>query len=368
MISMRQTGVMSLCLLVMVIGACSSPSPRIARVPEPVKPVDLASIPNPTPRHEPESRYGNPASYEVFGRRYYTRQANHGFVEQGVASWYGPNFHGKRTSSGEPYDMYKMTAAHKSIRLPAYVEVTNLKNGRRIIVRVNDRGPFHDNRIIDLSYVAAAKLDLVRQGTGLVEIRVIDPSNPLAHRQDTRQQPVRHQARHQSREGQATRAPVSARVAAAAPSVPVTTPSQPQLEVETSAANSAPVDTQYAAPAQLPSASAQAHMPDQIQVAQNVPTPPPTAAASTAVSARDLPGDKQMFLQLGAFSDQQNAHRLQQRVQGIVNRQIAVISEEHNGRALYKVRIGPVPNVEVADNIVSRLNTAGLYDHRVVFQ
>ena len=101
---------------------------------------------------EPKSRYGNPESYVVFGKRYYVKDSSKGYVETGIASWYGTKFHGRRTSSGETYDMYAMTAAHKTLPLPTYVEVTNLNNGRSIIVKVNDRGRFHEIRIIDLSY------------------------------------------------------------------------------------------------------------------------------------------------------------------------------------------------------------------------
>lgn len=140
--------------------------------------VDINSVPNAVPKYEPRSRYGNMSSYKVFGKRYHTMENAEGFVERGIASWYGNKFHGKRTSSGEPYDMYAMTAAHKKLPLPTYVEVTNLENNRQIIVKVNDRGPFHKNRIIDLSYVAAAKLGIDRKGTGLVEIRAINPSKP----------------------------------------------------------------------------------------------------------------------------------------------------------------------------------------------
>ena len=131
--------------------------------------------PGPVPKVEPRSRYGNPSSYVVFGKRYYTFPESDGYVERGIASWYGKKFHGRRTSSGEPYNMYAMTAAHTQLPLPTYVQVTNLKNGKQIIVRVNDRGPFHQNRIIDLSYTAAVKLDIVREGTGLVEVRALDP-------------------------------------------------------------------------------------------------------------------------------------------------------------------------------------------------
>jgi rare lipoprotein A len=101
-----------------------------------------------------------------------------GYVERGVASWYGPTFHGLNTSSGEPYDMYGMTAAHKTLPLPTYARVTNLRNGRSCVVRINDRGPFVANRLIDLSYTAAAKLDMIREGTTLVEVRALEPGQP----------------------------------------------------------------------------------------------------------------------------------------------------------------------------------------------
>jgi rare lipoprotein A len=144
-----------------------APSPEILAPP-------LLLPPDVVPRTEPRSRYGNPASYEVFGRRYFVLADASGFRERGTASWYGPGFHGERTSSGEPYDMYGMTAAHKTLPLPAYVRVENLGNGRAVVVRVNDRGPFVGDRIIDLSYSAAARLDMLRNGTAPVEITVVN--------------------------------------------------------------------------------------------------------------------------------------------------------------------------------------------------
>jgi len=140
--------------------------------------VDVSHIPDARPRNEPPSKYGNPSSYVVNGKRYYVKTSSKGYVEQGIASWYGTKFHGRRTSSGEPYNMYAMTAAHKTLPLPTYVKVTNLKNGRSVVVKVNDRGPFHQNRLIDLSYAAAEKLNIVGNGTGFVEVRAIDPSAP----------------------------------------------------------------------------------------------------------------------------------------------------------------------------------------------
>ncbi len=144
----------------------------------PVGPVNLALIKEPTPRQEAPSRFGNPQTYAVNGRQYQVLASAKGYREKGIASWYGSKFHGRRTSSGEDYDMYAYSAAHRNLPLPTYVRVTNLVNNRSVIVKVNDRGPFHDNRIIDLSYVAALKLDMVASGTALVEIQTLDPLSP----------------------------------------------------------------------------------------------------------------------------------------------------------------------------------------------
>lgn len=120
--------------------------------------------------------YKKPSSYIVHGKQYHVLDSADGFVERGVASWYGRKFHGRKTSSGDTYDMFAMTAAHKSLPLPTKVRVTNLSNGKSIIVKVNDRGPFIGDRIIDLSYAAAKKLDLIAHGTSLVEVRAITPN------------------------------------------------------------------------------------------------------------------------------------------------------------------------------------------------
>jgi rare lipoprotein A len=124
---------------------------------------------------EPVSKYGNMDSYSVFGKKYYTMHTSKGYNQIGEASWYGENFHGKLTSSREKYNMYEMSAAHKTLPLPSYAEVTNLKNNKTIIVRVNDRGPFHGNRIIDLSYQAAKKLDMVNDGVARVKVKAVPP-------------------------------------------------------------------------------------------------------------------------------------------------------------------------------------------------
>jgi rare lipoprotein A len=140
----------------------------------------VLAIPDAVPRAEPRGTRGNPAFYEVFGKRYYVMASSEGWVERGTASWYGPGFHAASTSLGERYDMYAMTAAHKTLPIPCYAEVTNLHNGRKVVVRINDRGPFVGDRIIDLSYTAAAKLDMLLAGTAPVEIRVLAPGRNTA--------------------------------------------------------------------------------------------------------------------------------------------------------------------------------------------
>ena len=134
------------------------------------------------PRPEPKSKYGNGPEYEVFGKRYTVMDSSLGYRERGVASWYGKKFHGNLTSNRETYDMYQMTAAHKTLPLPTYVEVRNLRNNKSVVVRVNDRGPFVHNRVIDLSYSAALKLDMVQDGTSLVEVTAISFDEPAGDR------------------------------------------------------------------------------------------------------------------------------------------------------------------------------------------
>ena len=302
-------------------GAASreAPAPPAVAVPAPplpAPPTDASSVPDAVPRIEPRSRSGNPPFYEVFGKRYYVLSSNIGYVERGVASWYGPGFHKVRTSTGEPYDMYAMSAAHKSLPLPAYVRVTNLQNGRSVVVRVNDRGPFVGNRIIDLSYSAAAKLDMVRNGTAFVEVRSIDPS--------------------------------------AMPAIPPTltastTPAAPAIAA--SPTTQAPAATATTTPTievvPVPTAPAQSS--------------PPPVAASAPVQAPVKIGAP-LFVQAGAFSDPANAQRLAQRLQGGAYGKVFVRDDQIAGRRMYRVRIGPVPNVADFDRIVAALERDGVHD------
>jgi rare lipoprotein A len=169
-------------LLALILAACATtrlpPQPPPGPVPVPPPPAEIARIPDAVPRAEPRSLHGNPPFYDALGRRYFVLPTADGYDERGVASWYGPSFHGGNTSSGEAYNMYGMTAAHKTLPLPTYARVTNLANGKSVVVRINDRGPFVANRIIDLSYTAAAKLDMLREGTAWVEVRALTPGAP----------------------------------------------------------------------------------------------------------------------------------------------------------------------------------------------
>ncbi len=257
------------------LSACFAPLPRTVpppRVPAPVPlpPVPVETVPDAVPRVEPRSHNGNPPFYDVFGKRYYVLALGAGYVERGVASWYGPGFHAERTSTGEPYDMYGMTAAHKTLPLPAYVRVTNLQNGRSIVVRVNDRGPFVGNRIIDLSYTAAAKLDMLRNGTAMVEVRDIEPGLAAA------------------------------------------------------------------------------------------PTPMAATLAPATSSTITPPSAPALFVQAGAFADAHNAERLAAKLRGNGFGEVRVNGAEVTGRHLYRVRIGPVPDVAEFDRIVAALEHAGV--------
>ena len=296
-------------LSVATIVACSSNPYTIKKDSAPKKPTRVDRTEKVIPKVEPRSKYGNPKSYVVFGKRYYTLPSSKGYVEQGIASWYGTKFHGRRTSSGETYDMYAMTAAHKTLPLPTYARVTNKKNGRSIIVRINDRGPFHDNRIIDLSYAAATKLGIVTLGTGLVEVRAIDPRASQAASRAAQSQQKSSQAKAKLPEDVVD-------VASPAASVEI-------IEPET------------------------------------------TTPASSVTSTESEVG---IFIQIGAFRSKENAYKLRNQYQAYQLGKLEVDEETLEGAAIYKVRIGPLSTVEQADATVAKLNDLGHKEYKLVFQ
>ena len=219
------------------------------------------------------SKRGNPSSYVVFGKRYYVLNSSEGFVQRGIASWYGTKFHGRDTSSGEVYNMYAMTAAHKTLPIPVYVHVKNLDNGRSAVVKVNDRGPFISGRIIDLSYAAAKKLGVDGPGTANVEISVLSAGE----------------------------------------------------DKPTSVVRSIPLDT-------------------------------------------DLEQDLPLFIQMGSFSNQLNANNLVQNLVAADETAARIFELETDGGLFYRVRVGPLFDIDEANAILTRLRGKGFQTAHIVVQ
>lgn len=175
-------------LVTLLLLGCSSQPPHSSTttaLPPRYALIDIATIPNPVPRFEPLSPYGNPDEYQVFGQIYHPMHTLQDYTESGIASWYGVDFDGRLTSNREVYHMMDMTAAHRTLPIPCYVRVTNLNNQRWVIVRINDRGPFRKDRVIDLSYTAAKKLGMVKKGTAPVLIESVIPGQDSAPEGDT---------------------------------------------------------------------------------------------------------------------------------------------------------------------------------------
>jgi rare lipoprotein A len=272
--------------------------------------VDETRIPNAVPKAEPRAKYGNYKSYVVFGKRYYTLKSSQNYDEVGTASWYGTMFHDRKTSSGEMYSMLGMTAAHKTLPLPTYVEVTNLKNNRRIIVKVNDRGPFATNRIIDLSYVGAKKLGMLGHGTAQVRVRALDPGTFNTHAifaQSRPSKPFHENASFQENESFSEKAFFST--------------SKPSSRI--------------AYPKHL---AANKHFTANKRL---------SLLKNTSAS---------VFLQVGAFHDKSRALRLQQRLSAFSSAPVNVIS---NG-SLYKVKMGPFRDNAALNTITQHLKGMGI--------
>ena len=220
-----------------------------------------------------KSKLGNPSSYVVHGKRYYVLDSSDGFVQRGIASWYGTKFHGRKTSSGEIYNMHGMTAAHKTLPLPVYVHVKNLDNGRSTVVRVNDRGPFIHGRIIDLSYAAARKLGVSGPGTANVKISVV-------------------------KQGQSQ----------------------------------------------------------------------PTSVVRTIPLIEDLEKDIPLYIQMGSFSSEDNASNLMQDLHDSNESSARISKLQTTGGLFYRVRVGPLFDIDEANAIVKRLRGKGFQTARIVVQ
>jgi rare lipoprotein A len=254
----------------------------------PDHPVDVSNVHDAVPTDVTPSKSGNPSNYTVLGQSYTLLPACKGYHDRGIASWYGMQFNGGRTSDGETYDMYAMTAANKVVPIPCYARVTNLKNGKSVIVKINDRGPFVANRLIDLSYAAASKLGMLGSGTALVEVQAVGPGD--------------------------------------LPPPAVTAPA----------------------------------------AVTAVPGLPASALATPAVPPPPAIGNPQIYLQVGAYAARANAdNTVTKLTAGGVSRAFVEPAGE-GARTLYKVRIGPLADVDAVDKLTASLAQLGFKDVQIV--
>ena len=284
------------------------------------------------PKNEPLHRYAN-RPYIALGKTYTPMTVVGNFKERGIASWYGKKFNGERTSSGEIYDMYAMTAAHPTLPLPSYARVTNLANHKSVIVRVNDRGPFMKDRIIDLSYTAAYKLGIIGDGSSEVEVESINPNVIVKtiEASTVQSQPLENGP------------PAPAVAAAAVPATPTVAPAAAATPAvapsAASAVNAAPVVASAAATTSVASAAA---IPAAVPATAKAPNTPPAAKASLATS------DTAVYLQLGAFSSQAGAEayldKMHSKLGDTGKMQLKLTSKD----GLVRVHIGPYANLSEA--------------------
>lgn len=305
---------------------------------------DVAAIPEPEVKDEPRSRFGN-RSYSVLGKTYRVLESGEGYLEEGMASFYGKKFHGRRTSNQEVYDMNAFSAAHRSLPLPSYVRVTNLDNGKSVVVRVNDRGPFHSGRIIDLSYAAAVKLDFIRKGTTRVEVRALLPDDPDNQRTLSRRERARRE-----RAAQNASPPAADTVVAVAPAAP-TSPADPALRADEFDRWMRERGVRVASGRPGPANASSTQMPASAS--------PQAAPAQTAVAEGGV------SLQVAAFSAQDNAERAQQRLRDAGLPAVRIDAGEADGKPVWRLRIGPVAADRVAE-LSARCADLGFETVRVV--
>lgn len=312
---------------------------------------DVACIPEPVVREEPRSAVGNRSPYVVLGKEYRVMERVDEYVEQGTASYYGAKFHGRLTSNREVYDMYQFTAAHKTLPLPSFARVTNLDNGESVIVRVNDRGPFHDGRVIDLSYAAAVRLGITQRGTGRVEVRGLAPGSDNLLASGDRPRPARGRTALPAATATAAVAPAPSRMDQLVERLP--TPPAPR-PAEVSAAGPA---AQAVAVQALPASTATASPPPaSAAIAPAVPTPAPDAAAR-ALGA--------ILLQVASFSSRDNASRAlgQLSAAGIAGATLSDVVS--GGRTLWRLRV-PADDVAKAAELAGRIAGLGFGRPQIV--
>jgi rare lipoprotein A len=306
-------GLAAIAVAVVLAGCASGPRNAAGRDgPEPNPPADLVRVPDAQPTVEPIRPGGPNKPYEVLGRSYVPITRDAPFTERGLASWYGRKFQGRRTASGEIYNMYAMTAAHPTLPIPSYARIRNPANGREVVVRINDRGPFHPGRIVDLSYTAALKLDLLR-GVGPVELQRITFD-------EIRSGAWRHE---------------SADTALAAP--PAGSGDPPAAPAPAASDSPAPAAAPAVEPVAAPAPT----------VAQPPVADAPAARAYTATA-------RGFWVQLGAFRARDGAERFQQRVAAEVD-WLSPLLAVFDDAALYRLQAGPYPSRDDARAVAERV-------------
>lgn len=318
--TVRRLAVLVGASLALTLGACSETKLAVNTAKE---------VAPSTPTKMGGYKIGKP--YQIDGTWYYP-QEDFNYVEEGVSSWYGPNFHGKTTANGETYDMLDLTAAHRTLPMPSVVRVTNLENGRSLVVRVNDRGPFAKNRIIDVSKRAAQLLDFHGQGTTRVRVEILaDESRAL-------------KAQAIAKSGEMPAVTAAPRTAISAESLDSSSSSSSGSSGSGASGSSR---SSYSASSDFGSASVSA-------------TPISTGSAASAPSS----ARESILLQAGAFSERQNAERLKKELRNLGSATISPIKV--NGRELYRVRLGPVSSTTEANRLLAAMKAKGLSDAKIV--
>lgn len=331
---------------------------------------NVACIPEPEVTAETRSAIGNKSPYVVLGKSYKVLDDTRDYVERGTASYYGAKFHGRLTSNREVYDMYQFTAAHKTLPLPSFARVTNLDNGESVIVRVNDRGPFHDGRVVDLSYAAAVRLGITQRGTGNVEVRALQPGegNLLAQKPSRRER----------RAAEATAAAGAATTMASTVATRPTADSDIDRLVKRLPADAVPTRgqpaTTQAVASTPPDVAVSSLPPSAVGVRTAAPAAAPARVAATAPRASAAPASSPtlsqqvvgaVMVQVASFSNRDNANRAmgQLNAAGIVGATISDIAA--GGRTLFRLRV-PASDHASAAELVGRIAGLGLGSPQIV--
>lgn len=346
---------------------------------------DVDAIPEPIVTAEPRSRYGN-RSYSVLGKRYEVMAATDGYVEQGLASYYGKKFHGRRTSMLEVYDMYAFSAAHKTLPLPSYARVTNLANGKSVVVRVNDRGPFHAGRIIDLSYAAAVKLGVHRAGVAKVEVRALGPSGTaLGATSTTPTQATSVAVQSPRASAQASGPSALDRVVAALPIGSANAGERAQAPASAAASETRPApggpwrfDMRQDGRTMTADEFEAWMKSRQVQVATGKPLagvakaapaptapPPSTAPRPAPVPAAIRATAAAVTLQVASFAARDNAERALAMLEGAGIGNARLLDAVAAGQKVWRLRIGPIETATVAE-LSSRVRGLGFGPPNVV--